>query len=81
MVKVCSFVYYSSETTGLSPTLTRASTQKRRKPEVKADREVERAVIQHTVEFTAPRGSDDDEVAGRANEFKFSFKSRGRFAL
>jgi hypothetical protein len=28
---------------------------------VKADREVARAAKKHTVEFTAPRGSDDDE--------------------
>ena len=58
---VRSFVYYSPETTGQSPTLTRASTQKRQEPKVKANREVARAAKKHTVEFTAPRGSDDDE--------------------
>jgi hypothetical protein len=31
--------------------------QKRQEPEVKADREVASAAIQHTVEFTAPRVS------------------------
>ena len=40
---------------GQSPTLTRASTQKRREPKVKADREVARVAIQHSRVYSAEK--------------------------